>query len=183
MKTVLRLLGVCLSVPLSTCLQPVSMSEWPLWNHPLLKYAVWVRHGAKYGSGAIIHSSPEKGTYVLTTAHVVQNEPGVLGPRVEVEVGIWSLSHRFPLDKDHEVYSAEVIASTGVEDRKPEDAYQELEDTLRKVTNVISGRDLAVLRIRTDRLFVAARLFRGTPEAIAGKGPCDCWRQSAAKSC
>jgi Trypsin-like peptidase domain len=143
------------------CLSPVPQDKWPVRDDPLFRFAVWIRPPDGYGSGVILHSS-DRGTYVLTAAHVVSDGDGFSFPDGEVEVGIYADSHASPPGEPYTMYAADIVASTspGASSR---------EDTMAGIlalTGWLGCKDLAILRLRTDRRFVAAPIFTGPPDAL-----------------
>jgi hypothetical protein len=155
-------LAACLLI--AACFSPVPQAKWPVKDDPLFASAVWIEQGAAYGSGAIIHSSKEHGTFVLTAGHMLQDDDGWLAPNVQVQVGVYAPSHAAPLGKDHELYEADVVATT-IRPRPPKaDAMARFAEVNRQ----FSGDDLALLRLRTDRLFKSIPIYRGEPAAVSG---------------
>lgn len=143
------------------CYTPVPRDDWPEKDDPLFRYAVWIRSPDGLGSGALIHSS-ERGTYVLTAAHVAADDDGYQHADGTIEVGVWALSHDPGIREPHATYRADVVASTAPKTRTAEDS----DAGLAALVDWVIGRDLAVLRLRTDRRFVAAPLFSGTTDEL-----------------
>lgn len=145
----------------SACLSPVPREDWPVKDDPLFRSAVWIEPPGKYGSGVIVHSS-ERGTYVLTVAHVISDDDGYRLPDGVVEVGVYAISHASPVGEPYVMYAADVVATTAPRATAGGDPVEGLLSQIRWLSWV----DLAILRLRTDRRFLAAPLFTGSPDAM-----------------
>lgn len=108
---------------------------------------------AHYGSGAIVHSCPLHGTYVLTAHHVVsENET----------VGVWAYGRALvnPRGREEDLlcFDATIV------DPPPEDfgsgAMRSFARSMRNLAMALS-RDFAVIRLETDELFHSAPLHPG----------------------
>lgn len=143
------------------CYSPIPQDDWPEKDDPLFRYAVWIHSAGSWGSGALIHSS-DRGTYVLTAAHVAADDDGYQHADGEIEVGVWALSHVPEIREPYAIYRADVVASTAPRARTAENP----DAGLAALADWILGNDLAVLRLRTDRRFVAAPLYTGTADEL-----------------
>lgn len=151
-----------LTLLLPACLTPVPREDWPVQDDPLFASAVWVHGPDGWGSGALIHSSA-RGTYVLTAAHVVCDDDGYVPDDAEVDVGVWDQSHDPAIHEPYATYRADVVAATAPRGPSPEGP----DAGTAAIVDWIAGRDLAILRLRTDRRFTAAPLYTGAPDGIA----------------
>jgi hypothetical protein len=149
---------------LPACLSPVPHEDWPVKDDPLFRSAVWIRPPGKYGSGVILHSS-ERGTYILTAGHVVSDDGGFLFPDGEVRVGVYGISHAPATQEPYVMYSADIVAATSPRSSTDRDPSAGITAQIRW----LAWDDLAILRLRTDRLFVATPLFAGPPETVCDK--------------
>jgi hypothetical protein len=148
----------------AACYSPVPREEWPVRDDPLFRSTVWIEAGASLGSGVILHSS-DRGTYVLTAGHMTEDEDSFLPPEAVVDVGVFALSHVSPVEEPYVRYAADVVATTVP--RRP--ATGVAEASADAVVDQVSLRDFAVLRLRTDRRFLPAPLFPGSPEEVSDK--------------
>ncbi|MCP3860222.1 MAG: trypsin-like peptidase domain-containing protein, partial [Phycisphaeraceae bacterium] len=136
--------------------------DWPERDDPLFAYAVWIHTpGGWWGSGVLIHSS-DRGTYVLTAAHVASDDDGYAHADGKIEVGVWAQSHTSTIQEPHATYVADVVASTSARAPTSEDP----DAGTAAMVDWIFGRDLAILRLRTDRRFVTAPLYTGSSDEI-----------------
>ena len=126
----------------AACLSPVPREDWPVKDDPLFRSAVWIRPPDAYGSGVILHSS-ERGTYVLTGAHVVSDDDGYRFPDGEVRVGVYALSHSTPVREPFTMYAADIVATTSP------DASTESDPLAGSLAQIrwLAWEDLAILRL------------------------------------
>lgn len=152
---------ICLT---TACLSPVPREDWPVKDDPLFRSTVWIEPPDAYGSGVIVHSSG-RGTYVLTAAHVATDDDGYRFPDGVVEVGVFALSHASRIREPYVMYTADIVATTSPS--VPADG-DPTEGILTRI-GWVAGVDLVILRLRTDRRFVAAPIFAGSPDAVSYK--------------
>ncbi len=165
----LRAFVLLASASAPACYSPVPRRDWPDPDLPQAEHAVWLEVSAHLCSGTIVHSSPERGTYVLTAAHCVQKEFGIAEPAERIEVGVFALSHVDPIEEGWILYPADVVAVSGEPPARERDStWQTLQQFLGAL-RAMSGEDLAVLRLRTDRLFRAAVLHEAGPADLEGR--------------
>jgi hypothetical protein len=147
----------------AACRTPVSPEDWPVRDDPLFRSTVWIRAPDSIGSGVIVHSSG-RGTYVLTAAHMTADEDALLIPESAVGVGVFSISHAPPIREPYRIYTADVVATNAPAASAEDDSVAGSLAGLRW----LAGNDIAVLRLRTDRRFLAAPLYTGPPDAVGG---------------
>jgi hypothetical protein len=157
----LHLLTVVVLALTPACYTPVPREDWPNRDDPLFASAVWIHSPGSLGSGVLIHSSG-RGTYVLTAAHVACDDDGYVHADGEIEVGVWAHSHASAIREPYATYRADVVAATAP--RVP--TIEDPDAGTSALVDWIMGKDLAVLRLRTDRRFVPAPLYTGTPDGI-----------------
>jgi hypothetical protein len=149
------------TVLIPACFTPVPQEDWPDRGDPLFRSVVWIHAPGAWGTGVIVHSS-DRGTYVLTAAHVAADDDGYELADGEIEVGVWALTHTAELREPYATYQADVVASTAA--RAPTD--EDPSPGIMAISDWMTGDDLAILRLRTALRFEAARLHAGSTEGI-----------------
>lgn len=148
----------------AACHTPVPREDWPVRDDPLFRSTVWIDTDGKLASGVILHSS-QRGTYILTCGHIIQDDDGIVNAEAVVDVGVYALSHATPIRDPYVMYPADVVATTAPGEESRDDAIAGSLAMIRWA----SLEDIAILRLRTDRRFLAAPLFTGSPDSVTGK--------------
>ena len=155
---------VLLTALTPACFTPVPQEDWPVRDDPLFRSVVWIHAPGAWGTGVIVHSS-DRGTYVLTAAHVAADDDGYELADGEIEVGVWALTHAAELREPYATYRADVVASTAAGAPADEDPSA----GIWAIGEWMLGNDLSILRLRTALRFEAARLHTGSTEGIGDR--------------
>lgn len=148
--------------------RPLDLLQWPPGIEPIpwLVVVDQVREGGGVvGTGSIVHSSLEQGTYVLTAFHVVEGseDPGVW---------VWDESSGRPdcIPGYRRIQARVVVperqASTSWFEPGWMRASRELEGAFHKFLT-----DFAILKLETDELFPVLPAYSGSPREIPPGAP------------